>query len=101
MPTRERVHACVVYCPPGEPHVIAVDLPAGATLRDAVQASGLLQRCPELAAMPLDLGVFNQPRSPHRPVQPGDRVEVYRPLLVDPKVARRIRVDVKRRRGTS
>ncbi|MDZ7653321.1 MAG: RnfH family protein [Burkholderiaceae bacterium] len=100
MPTQERVHAGVVYCAPGEQHVIAVDLPAGATLREAVQVSGLLQRCPELAAAPLDLGVFNRPQPPHRWVRPGDRIEVYRPLTVDPKVARRVRADVKRQRGS-
>jgi putative ubiquitin-RnfH superfamily antitoxin RatB of RatAB toxin-antitoxin module len=98
MPTQERIHASVVYCAPGEPHVIDVDLPAGATLRDAVHASGLLQRCPELAAAPLDLGVFNQLQPLHRRVRSGDRIEVYRPLSVDPKVARRIRADVKRQR---
>jgi hypothetical protein len=100
MPTQERIHASVVYCAPGEPYVITVDLSAGATLRDAVLASGLLQRCPELAAAPLDLGVFNQPQPLHRLVRPGDRIEVYRPLSVDPKVARRVRADIKRRRGT-
>jgi hypothetical protein len=100
MATLERIHASVVYCAPGESHVIAVDLPTGATLREAVQASGLLQRCPELTAAQLDLGVFNRPQAPHRQVRPGDRIEVYRPLSVDPKVARRIRADVKRRRGS-
>lgn len=101
MATLERIHASVVYCAPGESHVIAVDLPTGATLREAVQASGLLLRCPELTAAPLDLGVFNRPQPPHRRVRSGDRIEVYRPLAVDPKVARRIRADVKRRRESA
>jgi uncharacterized protein len=64
-----------------------------------VDASGLLAAAPELVAgQPLDLGVFNRPRSGSEPVRAGDRIEVYRPLSIDPKEARRVRAEVRRRR---
>ena len=75
---------------------VKLHLPPGSTLADAVRASRLV---PLTATAPLDLGVFNQPRPPDTPVRNGDRVEIYRPLAVDPKEARRIRAEVRRRRG--
>jgi putative ubiquitin-RnfH superfamily antitoxin RatB of RatAB toxin-antitoxin module len=93
-----RVHATVVYCTADEQHVVAVDLAPGSTLRDAVRASGLLE-LPELGSQPLDLGVFNRPRPAGTLLRDGDRVEIYRPLSVDPKQARRLRAEVRRRRS--
>jgi len=89
----------VAYCTPLREHLIEVDLPAGATLRDAVLASGLLELVPGLAADALDLGVFGQPMPASARVQAGDRIEVYRPLAVDPKTARRLRAELRRRRA--
>ena len=97
--TGARISAVVVYCRPDRMRLLPVDLPAGATLRDAVVASGLLRLEPALAEQPLDLGVFNRPRPADSPVRDGDRIEVYRPLRVEPKVARRVRVAVRRRRA--
>ena len=67
----------------------AVDLPEGATARDAVLASGWPQFCP--GQEPADLGIWGRRCTPQHALREGDRVEVYRPLLVDPKVARRER----------
>jgi putative ubiquitin-RnfH superfamily antitoxin RatB of RatAB toxin-antitoxin module len=97
--TREaRMRATVVYCTPQHQHVLAVEVPAGTTLREAVLASGLLELEPGLLLRPLDVGVFNRPRASDAEVRPGDRIEVYRPLAVDPKEGRRLRAEVKRRR---
>jgi putative ubiquitin-RnfH superfamily antitoxin RatB of RatAB toxin-antitoxin module len=98
MSPADRLHATVVFCLPERQHVLPVELPTGATLRDAVLASGLLRLEPWLSAAALDLGVFNTPRPSEALVRPGDRIEVYRPLTVDPKVARRVRAQVRRRR---
>jgi|JI6StandDraft_1071083.scaffolds.fasta_scaffold574610_2 putative ubiquitin-RnfH superfamily antitoxin RatB of RatAB toxin-antitoxin module len=87
----ERLHIEVSYCPsPGVADVVALDLPAGAVLSDAVLASGLLQRH-GLALEGLRVGVWCKPREPGTPLRERDRVEIYRPLLVDPKEARRLR----------
>ena len=90
-PTLERVHVEVSYCPgPGVAEVVALDLPMGAVLSDAVLASGLLQRH-GLALDGLRLGIWCKPREPGTLLRERDRVEIYRPLTVDPKEARRLR----------
>jgi len=90
-PTLERVHVEVSYCPgPGMAEVVALDLPVGAVLSDAVLASGLLQRH-GLALDGLRLGIWCKPREPGTLLRERDRVEIYRPLTVDPKEARRLR----------
>jgi putative ubiquitin-RnfH superfamily antitoxin RatB of RatAB toxin-antitoxin module len=97
----EVLHATVVGAPPGEsPREVPVELAAGSTIGDAVLASGLLDADP-LRIERLDLGVFNRPQKPDTPLREGDRVEIYRPLTIDPKEARRIRADVRRRRKST
>jgi len=81
----------VVYCPaPGQVDLVALTLPAGTTLGDALQASGLCARH-ALPAEGLRLGVWGKPKDASQPLRERDRVEVYRPLQVDPKEARRQR----------
>jgi uncharacterized protein len=72
---------------------VQVQLPDGATVADALRASGLALPFAELANNALALGVWGRKVRPQQQVQDGDRVEVYRPLLVDPKVARRARFE--------
>ncbi|MFD0667376.1 RnfH family protein [Ramlibacter sp. MAHUQ-53] len=69
----------------------SVRLPAGACARDALEASGLYDEFPELRGRALDLSVWGRLAAPGQALREGDRVEVLRPLLVDPKVARRER----------
>jgi len=69
--------------------VVALELPAGACLRDAIDASGLAARFPTLEIHPDRVGVFGELRPPGAVLADGDRVEVYRPLRIDPKQARR------------
>lgn len=71
--------------------IVRLQLPAGATLSQAVQASGLLQELPDNARAALAYGIWGRPCAPDAPLQEGDRVEIWRPLRVDPKRARRER----------
>jgi putative ubiquitin-RnfH superfamily antitoxin RatB of RatAB toxin-antitoxin module len=81
-----------LYSPaPRVVHERVFDLPLGATALQALQASGLLQACPELQGKTLDLGLWGRTCPPSQLLQDGDRLEIYRPLRVDPKVARRER----------
>ena len=81
----------VVYCPkPGVIDRVILRLPVGATVADALAASGLLQRH-QLPAEGLRLGVWSKLREAASVLRDKDRVEVYRPLTVDPKEARRQR----------
>jgi putative ubiquitin-RnfH superfamily antitoxin RatB of RatAB toxin-antitoxin module len=92
------LRATVVYARADRQWELPVQLPAGASLRDAVRCSGLLALAPELDGAALDLGVYNRRSHADAPLRDGDRVEVYRPLLVDPMVARRLRAQARRTR---
>ena len=74
--------------------VSVLTLPAGATALDAVRASGVLARHPVAAGGKLGLHGKVVPES--RRLEDGDRVELYRPLAMDPKEARRKRARRKR-----
>ena len=69
--------------------VVRVAFVEGMTALHAVTASGLLQEFPELAGRPLDLGVYGRVVEGSRTLVPGDRVEIYRPLVADPREMRR------------
>lgn len=81
----------VVYCP--APHAVdrvELELADGATLAEALHASGLAERH-GLVAETLDAGIWGRVQPPQTVLRGGDRVELYRPLTVDPKEARRLR----------
>ena len=86
----------VVYALPAAADAVSVNLPAGATLRDAVLASGVLERHPEIRLEKQAFGVFGKRAQLETRLSPGDRVEVYRGLVIDPKEARRRRAARKR-----
>jgi putative ubiquitin-RnfH superfamily antitoxin RatB of RatAB toxin-antitoxin module len=85
-------HVIVCYSPaPRQVLEWPVQLPEGATVAQALQASGWPEACPDGDAAQADVGVWRRRCSPGQVLREGDRVEVYRPLQVDPKVARRER----------
>jgi len=88
----------VVYLRPGLAFERQLVLPPGSTIGAAIDASGVRAEVPELAAGALALGVFSQPKSLADRLLDGDRIEIYRPLCIDPKEARRIRAAIRRRR---
>lgn len=90
----------VCYALPERQTLVAVDVPAGATVRDAIDASGVLALYPDIDLAKLKTGIFGKLAALDAAVADGDRVEIYRPLIVDPKVARQRRVDKTRREGS-
>ncbi|HWI83174.1 RnfH family protein [Ramlibacter sp.] len=82
----------VLYSPaPREAMEWTLDLPAGATVRQAIEASGLAQARPAFDWGAAGAGIWGRRADADQRLRDGDRVEVYRPLAVDPKVARRER----------
>lgn len=71
--------------------MVAADVPESATVEDAIRQSGILERHPEIDLRAVKVGVFGKVRALDAPVAHGERVEIYRPLQVDPKQARRER----------
>ena len=94
-----RVMRIVLVCSPAPREVFEqiLELPEGTTVRDAVAASALPQRWPALDWTALAPGVWGRGAGWDQPLQEGDRIELCRPLRVDPKVARRERFQ---RQGT-
>lgn len=74
-------------------HQAEVALPEGASALDALRAAGWLERFPETASPgeAVGLAVWGRRCEPDHPLREGDRLELLRPLRVDPKVARRER----------
>lgn len=91
----------VVYALPGGEDAVAVELPAGSTAADAVRACGLLARHPEIDPGRQTLGIYGRVVAPGARLADGDRVEIYRPLVVEPGEARRRRVPRRRKRGSA
>jgi hypothetical protein len=81
----------VVYALPGGEDAVSLELRAGATAADAVRASGLLERHPEIDLGRHRIGIYGRVVAQQAQLADGDRVEVYRPLRMDPKEARRRR----------
>lgn len=92
MALAERLRVSVAYSPrAGEVDEVTVELPAGATLIDAIRASGVLQRHPAIDLAQARRGVWGRVQPDDTALRERDRVEIYRPLTVDPKEARRLR----------
>ncbi|MTD39389.1 RnfH family protein [Erwinia sp. CPCC 100877] len=81
----------VVYALPEQQYLRRVTLPEGATLEQAIIASGLLELRPDIDLKKNKLGIYSRPAKAGDEVHDGDRVEIYRPLIADPKELRRQR----------
>ena len=81
----------VVYATPDHQVLCRVMLPRGSTLQDAIDQAGITGKLAVIDMASCKVGVFGRLRARDALVRDGDRVELYRPLMVDPKAARRIR----------
>ena len=81
----------VVYALPDNQFVRRLNPPVGITARQAVELSGIINLCPEIDLSQNKLGVFGKLVKPDTILRDCDRVEIYRPLAVDPGEARRKR----------
>lgn len=90
----------VCYAQPSGQTLIAVELPEGATVRQALDASGILTRYPQIDLAQQKVGVFGKLKPLDAVLADHDRVEIYRPLMVDPKAARQRRVEKTRKEGS-
>ncbi len=97
--TESGMRVLVVYALPDRQWALPVAVASGARIRDAIAQSGIAAACPDLpggAQGPWDVGVFSRPATPDDVVHDGDRIEIYRPLQIDPKEARRLRAGARR-----
>lgn len=87
----EQIHVEVVYALHDRQKAVNVQLPAGACVRDAIERSGLLAEFPDIDLTKNKLGIWNKLAKPDAVLRDKDRVEIYRPLIADPKEVRRQR----------
>jgi putative ubiquitin-RnfH superfamily antitoxin RatB of RatAB toxin-antitoxin module len=89
MEQSERIHVVVVYALPDRQSIVKLAVAAGTTAAVAVEISGLKRRYPEITSRPLHCAIFGRPVEGSHVLAEGDRVEILRPLLIDPKENRR------------
>ena len=96
IPVPPDIAVTVVLALPDRATEIALRLPAGATIADALERSGLAERHPEVDLGRARVGIFGKLSDRRAILTDGDRVEIYRPLIADPKQQRQRRAAVTR-----
>lgn len=91
MENAEKIEVEVAYARPDAQVIIPIKVNAGATLEDAINASGVLEQFPEIDLGVNKVGVFGKLSKLNGTLRAGDRVEIYRQLIADPKEVRRQR----------
>lgn len=84
-----RLRVEIVFADKREQRLLSLTVNAGTTVAEAIEQSGLPQLFPTVDTAVLDTGVWGQPAERTHVLRDGDRVEIYRPLLMDPREARR------------
>lgn len=79
----------LVFATPEEQQLISLTLPAGSTVNEAIQASRIDEQFPLQDLSGLEVGIWGRVVTRDQRLKAGDRVEIYRPLAMDPREARR------------
>ena len=87
----ESIQIEVVYALPERQEVIRLQLPPGSALQSAIESSGLATKYPETDFSKSKFGIYSKLAKPETVLRDRDRVEIYRPLIADPKEVRRQR----------
>ena len=85
----------VAYAEPDQQKIIQLEVTVGTTIAEAIRCSGILTIFPDIDLTRQKVGIFSQMRDLSDLVAAGDRIEIYRPLIMEPKEARRLRVKKK------
>jgi len=88
----------VAYAGLNDQIIITINISAGSTIEDAIHASQILKKFPEIDLTLNKVGIFGEIFPLSRQLQLGDRVEIYRPLLIDPKQKRFEKVKAQRKK---
>ena len=92
----ERIRVSVTYAAASDRIFLReLELPEGASVNDAIELSGVRAAFPQLQIDGARIGIFSRRTTLSAPLRDGDRVEIYRPLKIDPKEARRRRARAK------
>ena len=86
----------VAYARVDVQRILSVELEAGSTVETAIKTSGILNIFPEIDLQKQKIGIFGKLCQLSDVVHDGDRIEIYRPLIIDPKEARRAKAKLKK-----
>jgi putative ubiquitin-RnfH superfamily antitoxin RatB of RatAB toxin-antitoxin module len=89
----DKINIEVVYALPAEQTLLKQTVLAGTTVAEAIQASGVLHKHPEIDLAINKFGIFGKLAKADTLVRDKDRIEIYRPLIADPKEVRRKRAE--------
>lgn len=81
----------IAYALPQQQLILPINVPVGTTAEQAIQRSGILEKFPEIDLTQNKIGIFGKLTKMDTPLREMDRVEIYRPLIADPKEVRRQR----------
>jgi len=87
------IHVEVAYALPHVQMLVPLNVPEGTTLEEAVKLSGVLEKFPEIDLANSKVGIWNKVSELGAVLREKDRVEIYRPLIADPKEVRRKRAE--------
>jgi len=90
----------VIYALPDEQELITLDVDQGTTVEQAVKLSGVLEKYPDIDLSKNKLGIFGKATKADQELRDKDRIEIYRPLIADPKESRRKRAEKKEAKTT-
>ena len=79
----------IIYAQPKRQISLTVTIPEGTTIQEAIEKSGILNQCPDINLDENKVGIFGKLTPLTTVLTEGDRVEIYRPLKVDPKTVLR------------
>ncbi|HEY9148009.1 MAG TPA: RnfH family protein [Gammaproteobacteria bacterium] len=91
MEKNKTIQVEVAYALPENQVIIPVEVEEGASLRNAIERSGILERFPDIDLEQVKVGIFGKLSKLDNPLRARDRVEIYRPLIADPKAVRKQR----------
>lgn len=89
------IHIQICYARPGQQFLLEQTVPVGTTIQQAIQNSGIIQQAPEIDVSVWRVGIYGKLKTLDTVLREHDRVEIYRPLIADPKDTRRKRADHK------
>lgn len=84
----------VVYAESNQQIWLTLEVPDGSTVAEAIQHSGILHQCPQVDLNSQKVGVFGKITKLTAGLNEGDRVEIYRPITVDPKTVPQRKLDL-------
>ncbi|NRQ44608.1 RnfH family protein [Rheinheimera sp. YQF-2] len=95
----EQITVEVAYARPERQSLLTLSVGLNCTVQEAIEQSGILQQFPDIDLNVQKVGIWSRPVKPDEPLKAGDRIEIYRPLIADPKDLRRRRAEKAKEEG--